>query len=152
MIKQRSFDDSQGIKFFILFFFYFILFSEIGFWCVCGLGKNFSPDILGVNLEVLKLLHLFMDCHEVCFKWWSKRVFMILRRLIFEFHFSSYAWMSLTCSRSFPRGVACGYSRKPRQVSSLFDITTIWLAILFSVLLKGPIHATFFARVDWTIT
>ena len=25
-----------------------------------------------------------------------------------EFHFCYYAWMSLTCSRSFPRGVASG--------------------------------------------
>ena len=33
---------------------------------------------------------------------------MILRRLIIEFQFFSYVWMSLTCSRSFPRGVARG--------------------------------------------
>ena len=31
---------------------------------------------------------------------------MIIRRWIFEFHFCSYAGMSLTCSRSFPRDVA----------------------------------------------
>ena len=35
----------------------------------------------------------------------AKGVFMI-RRLIFEFQFCSYACMSLTCSRSFLRGVA----------------------------------------------
>ena len=70
--------------------------------------KTFSPDSIRVNFEVLKLLHLCMDCHEVCFKWWSKGVFMILRRWIFEFYFCSYAWMSLTYSRSFPRGVASG--------------------------------------------
>ena len=33
---------------------------------------------------------------------------MIIRRWIFEFYFCSYAWMSFTCSRSFPRGVASG--------------------------------------------
>ena len=38
----------------------------------------------------------------------SKDVFMIIRRWIFEFYFCSYAWMSLTCSRSFPCGVASG--------------------------------------------
>ena len=31
--------------------------------------KKFSADTLGVNLEVLKLLHLCMDCYKVCFKW-----------------------------------------------------------------------------------
>ena len=31
---------------------------------------------------------------------------MILRRLIFEFHFCSYAWMSLTCSRRLG-GLTC---------------------------------------------
>ena len=30
--------------------------------------KNFSPATLGVNFEVLKLLHLRMDCHEIGFK------------------------------------------------------------------------------------
>ena len=30
--------------------------------------KKFSPDTLGLNLEVLKLLHIFMGCHEVGFK------------------------------------------------------------------------------------
>ena len=34
--------------------------------------------------------------------------FMIIGRWIFEFHFYSYAWMSLTCSRSFPHGIASG--------------------------------------------
>ena len=32
------------------------------------LEKNFSPDILGVNFEVLKL-HLCVYYCEVCFKW-----------------------------------------------------------------------------------
>ena len=30
--------------------------------------KKFSPDSIGVNFEVLKLLRLCMDCPEVCFK------------------------------------------------------------------------------------
>ena len=33
---------------------------------------------------------------------------MIIKRWIFEFYFCSYAWMNLTCSRSFPRGVVSG--------------------------------------------
>ena len=33
---------------------------------------------------------------------------MIIRSLIFEFYFCSYAWMSLTCNRWFPRGLARG--------------------------------------------
>ena len=77
---------------------------SVRFWT----QKNFSSDSIRVNFEVLKLLLLCMDYHEVCFKWKSKEVFMIPRRWIFEFHFCSYAWMSLRCSRSFPRGVARG--------------------------------------------
>ena len=38
------------------------------FSALVDLEKIFSPDTLGVNLEVLKLLHLCMACHEVCFK------------------------------------------------------------------------------------
>ena len=72
--------------------------------------KNFSPDSIIANFEVLKLLNLCRDWHEVCFKWWSKGVFMIIRRWIFEFHFYS-PWGNkneLTWSRSFSRGVASG--------------------------------------------
>ena len=30
------------------------------------------------------------------------------QEMIYEFHFCSYAWISLTCSRSFPHAVASG--------------------------------------------
>ena len=66
MMKQKGFHDSHaGDKFlnFILFFpeFYLSVFVDL---------ENFSPetDNIRVNFEVLKLLHLCMDLHEVCFK------------------------------------------------------------------------------------
>ena len=44
----------------------FILFISRNWILVCSLtSKNFSPDTLGVNFEVLKLLHLCMDGHEL---------------------------------------------------------------------------------------
>ena len=63
MMKQKGLHDFQGINFknFIL------LFPEIGSWCVCGLGKNSALIGIRVKFEVLKLLHLCLDCHEICF-------------------------------------------------------------------------------------
>ena len=63
MIKQKGFHDSQGINFLISFYF----FQKLDRSVFVDL-ENFSPDTLGVKLEVLQLLHLCMDCHEVCFK------------------------------------------------------------------------------------
>ena len=65
MIKESGFNDSQGIKFlnFISFFF-----QKLDLNAFVYLKKKFSPDTSGVSLEVVKLLHLCMDCHEVCFK------------------------------------------------------------------------------------
>ena len=74
MIKQKGFNDSHGIVFWISFYFF----------------QKFDISAfvdLGVNLEVLKLLHLCMVCHEVCFQWWNKWILMISRKLIFECHF-----------------------------------------------------------------
>ena len=48
---------------FFKFFFLNLILERLWTW------KNFRPDSIRVNLEVLKLLHLCMDCHEVCFKW-----------------------------------------------------------------------------------
>ena len=66
MIKQMGFNDSQEINFlnFILFI------PEIGSERVRELEKISAliPDTLGVNFEVLKLLHLCMDYHEIGFK------------------------------------------------------------------------------------
>ena len=31
--------------------------------------ENFSPGSIRLKVEVLKLLHLCMDCYEDCFKW-----------------------------------------------------------------------------------
>ena len=42
------------------------------------------------------------------------------------------------------------YSHKPHQLTSTFDIATLWLCYR-SVQLKCPIHATVFTRVYWTI-
>ena len=44
-----------------------IFFQKFDLSVFVDLEKNFSPDTLGVNFEVLKL-HSCMDCHEVCFK------------------------------------------------------------------------------------
>ena len=103
MINQRGFNNSQEINFWISFYFFqkldHSLFEDL---------EIFSPDSVRVNFEVLKLLHLCMDCHKICFKWYSKGVFMILRRVIFEYNFCSYIQKNQTCSRSFPRFVASG--------------------------------------------
>ena len=48
-------------------FFNFILFFQKFDLSVFVDLKNFSPDTLGVNFEVLKL-HLCMDCHVLSFK------------------------------------------------------------------------------------
>ena len=48
---------------FLIFVLFFLNLTLVCLWT----WKNFSPDTLGVNLEVLKL-HLCMDCHEICFK------------------------------------------------------------------------------------
>ena len=47
----------------------FLISFFFGNWILLFLWtwKNFSPDTLRVNLEVLKL-HLCIDYHEVCFK------------------------------------------------------------------------------------
>ena len=46
---------------------FILFFPEIGSQvCLWTWRKKFSPDTLRVNLEVIKLLHLCMDCHEVC--------------------------------------------------------------------------------------
>ena len=42
---------------------------------------------------------------------------MFLDVFFFKFYFCSYVWMSLTCSRSFPRGVASGGSHLSYYVS-----------------------------------
>ena len=58
-----SFNDSQEISLSTSFYFFQKL--DLG---VLANSEKFSPDIIGVNFEVLKLLHLCMDCHEVCLK------------------------------------------------------------------------------------
>ena len=52
----------------ILISFYFFQILDLGVFVDLKEKKNFSPDTLGVKFEVLKLLHLCMDCHEVCLK------------------------------------------------------------------------------------
>ena len=49
-----------NISFFFLFFLFWKNLILVRLWT----WKNFSPYSLGVNFEVLKLLHLCMDCHE----------------------------------------------------------------------------------------
>ena len=63
-MKQRGFHDRQGISFwnFILFF------HKLDLSVFVDLEKNFSPGTIILNFEVLKVLHLCKDCHEVCFK------------------------------------------------------------------------------------
>ena len=63
--KAKDFSWFPGDKFlnFILFF------PEIGSSALLDLKKNFSPDSLRVNFEVLKLFHLCMDYQQVGFKW-----------------------------------------------------------------------------------
>ena len=46
---------------------YIFFLEKSDFSALVDLEKNFSPDSIRVNFEVLKL-HLCMDCHEVCFK------------------------------------------------------------------------------------
>ena len=58
MMEQKGFHDFQGIHFWILFYF----FQKFDLRVFVDL-ENSSPDTLLVNLEVLKLLHLCMDCH-----------------------------------------------------------------------------------------
>ena len=54
-----------SMKYFPIFFFFLMKKSDlVRLWTL----KNFSLDTLGVNFEVLKLLHLCIDCYEVCFK------------------------------------------------------------------------------------
>ena len=54
----------RGYIFFISLYF----FQKFDLSVFVDLKKNFSPDTLGVNFEVLTLLHLCMDCHVLCFK------------------------------------------------------------------------------------
>ena len=61
-IKQKGFNDCQGINS------QFNFFQKLDLSVFVNLEKNFSPDTLGVNFEVLKL-HLCMYYCEVCFKW-----------------------------------------------------------------------------------
>ena len=63
MINQKVFIDSHGINFRISFNF----FQKLDLSVFVDLEKNFIPDTLGVNFEVLKL-HLCMYYCEVCFK------------------------------------------------------------------------------------
>ena len=65
-IKQRSFDASQETN--LWFSFYF--FQKLDLSVLVDLEKIFNHDTLEVNLEeVLKLLQLCMDCHQIYFKW-----------------------------------------------------------------------------------
>ena len=85
MIKQKVFNDSQEINVWISFYF----FQKLDLSMFVDLEKiqPWVPDTLGVNFEVLNLLYLCLDCHEFCFKWWSKRILMVFMGKIFEFHF-----------------------------------------------------------------
>ena len=58
MMKQKGYHDFQGNNFWISFYF----FQKFNLRVFVDL-ENFSPDTLRVNFEVLKLLHLCMDCH-----------------------------------------------------------------------------------------
>ena len=68
MIKLRGFNDSQEINFLILFYF----FQKLDHNAFVNLEK-FLPDTLGVNFEVLKLLHLAIDGHELALSDKAKR-------------------------------------------------------------------------------
>ena len=59
-----DFNESQKIEVWVSFYFS----QKLDLSVIVDLEK-FSPDSIRVNFEVLKLLYLSMDCHEVCFKW-----------------------------------------------------------------------------------
>ena len=60
---MKGFSGLPGDKFlnFILFF------QKLDLSVFVDL-ENFRPGSIRLNVEVLKLLHLCMDCHEDCFK------------------------------------------------------------------------------------
>ena len=62
--KAKRFSCFSGDKFLKFHFTFSRNWILLSLWT----SKNFSPYTLGVNFEVLKLLYLCFDCHEVCFK------------------------------------------------------------------------------------
>ena len=84
MIKQRGFNDSQEINFCISFYFF------------QKLDLSVFVDLENFFIYAWIVMKFSLNDKAKVFSWYSGDCFC------------SYVWMSSTCSRSFPRGIASG--------------------------------------------